>query len=142
MYLTFKSLHIIFVVCWFAALFYLPRLFVYHAIAEKNGDKKVCEYFEVMERRLYIIGNIGLVLLTIFAILILFYVPSYLKMGWLHLKIFLFLILAGYYGYCGKIIKLFKNGQNTHDHKFYRYFNEFPSIILILCCFLAVLKNF
>lgn len=145
MYLVFKALHLIFMVCWFAALFYLPRLFVYHAMAQAENDLASQKRFEVMERRLYLLGLIGLKLTVIFGVVMLFYPvgKTYLtQQGWLHAKLLLVALLIGYYVHSGSIVKQFAKGKNQKTHRYYRFYNEAPTIALILIVFLATLKPF
>ena len=136
------ALHIIAVVCWFAGLFYLPRLFVYHAM---TGSKDVAEQFKVMEHKLYYYITMPAMVVTFLSgmILMLGYLgenPSH--SGWLWLKVFLVLILLLFHFCCGHFMTEFKADRNVQSHKFYRYFNEVPSILLILIVSLAVLKPF
>ena len=138
LYLSIKALHIIFMVTWFAGLFYRPRIFVYHA-ANKSPDTN--ETFKVMERKLMIMMNIGAALTIIFGITLIVLNPSLLKMGWLHFKLLLVFFLLIYHYFCYHYVLVFRHDKNTRDHKFYRYFNEFPSIILIMVVFLVVLKG-
>ena len=134
--LWIKALHVIFMVTWFAALFYLPRLFVYHAMTEDTAGR---ERFKVMERKLYfgIMAPGGV--LTI--------VPgTWLWLGygfggaWLHWKLALVAVLIAYHIYCGKLLLDFKRDRNRHGHVFYRWFNEFPTLILIAAVILTVVK--
>jgi len=141
MILWLISLHIIFMVAWFAALFYLPRLYVYHALA---SDAISIERFKLMERKLYygIMLPSGLIT-TIFGLWIITQNHHYyLKAGWLHTKILLVAILWVYHFYCGYLRKQFKNDNNRHSHVFYRWLNEFPVLILIPVVILAVVKPF
>lgn len=143
-YLLLKSLHLIFMVCWFAALFYLPRLFVYHSQALEKNDKTTLNYFKIMEKKLYIIGHIAMGLMLLFGILLLFANQfAYLKgQGWLHLKLLLVFILIAYYIYCGKIKKQLAKDYNPHSEKYYRIINEIPALLLISIALLASLKPF
>lgn len=143
-YLLWKALHIIFMVCWFAALFYLPRLYVYHAMAQANNETQAGARFIVMERKLYILGHIAMGLTLIFGGLLLWDGgwAAFGKAGWLHAKLFLVALLVVYYLYCGRLNKAFATGQNRHNHVFYRWFNEAPSILLIVIVLLATLKPF
>lgn len=142
-YLLWKALHIIFMVCWFASLFYLPRFFVYHTQALIKKDEQAMCYFCIMEKKLYIIGHIAMGLLIIFAVLLLLANPAWLKgQGWLHVKLCLVLALMVYYIYCGKIMKRFARGENRYSEKFYRWFNEFPALCLVMIILLASLKSF
>ena len=130
-------------VTWFAGLFYLPRLFVYHAMIEPE-DQTGNERMKVMERKLYAIMTIGAVLTAIFGIwlLITYAWEVFSNDGWLHAKLFLVAILIGYHFYCGKIVKEFKADLNNRSHVFYRWFNEFPVLILFGVVILAVVKPF
>ncbi|MFQ5936931.1 MAG: protoporphyrinogen oxidase HemJ [Acidiferrobacterales bacterium] len=134
-----KAFHIVFVVTWFAGLFYLPRLFVYHAMA---GDVASVERFKVMERKLFHgIMTPSAVLTLALGIGLWLGWPEYLAPGlWLYIKIALVLILVAYHAYCGKLLLDFKRGQNRHNHVFYRWLNELPLLILIVTVVLAVVK--
>ena len=136
--LWLKAFHIVFMVTWFAGLFYLPRLFVYHAMTD---DSPGSERFKVMERKLfYGIMTPGAVLtLASGAWLWLGYSISG---GWLHAKLTLVAILIAYHAYCGKLLLDFKHGRNRHGHVFYRWLNEFPVVILITVTVLVVIKPF
>jgi putative membrane protein len=131
-----KSLHIIFMVTWFAGLFYLPRLYVYHAM---SNDKISNDRFKVMERKLFygIMTPGGL--LTIFFGLWLLYKYDYSGL-WLTYKLISVFILVVYHFYCWKFLQLFKNNQNTKSHIFYRVFNEIPVVFLIIIVFLVIYK--
>lgn len=131
-----KALHLIFVVTWFAGLFYLPRLFVYHAMAD---DAASVERFKVMERKLFFgIMTPGAVLTLVFG--------TWLWLGygfsgaWLDIKIALVAVLVAYHVYCGKLLLDFKYDRNTRSHVFYRWLNEFPVLVLIAIVILAVVK--
>jgi putative membrane protein len=139
--LWIKTLHIIFMVTWFAGLFYLPRLFVYHAMAI---DSTSIERFKIMERKLYYgIMTPGAVLTILFGIWLVSYNPIvYMHAGWLHAKLFLVLLLIIFHLYCGKLYKTFKENRNTHTHKFYRWLNEIPTVLLFGIIILVVVKPF
>ena len=138
--LWLKSLHIISMVAWFSGLFYLPRLFVYHADAK---DEISNERFKIMEKKLYkLIMNPAAIATLAFGLLMIVQFPAYLKMGWLHIKITLVIFLLGYHHYCARIIKQFANNSNNKSNKFYRYLNEIPTVFLILIVILAVVKPF
>ena len=140
--LWIKSLHVIFMVTWFAGLFYLPRLFVYHAMAE---DETSNERFKVMERKLfYGIMTPGGILTIVFGLIMLFGYAwqAYSNMLWLHIKLALVLILVVYHIYCGKLLKDFKHDRNTKSHVFYRWFNEFPVLLLIAIVILVIVRPF
>jgi putative membrane protein len=138
--LWIKSLHIIFMVTWFAGLFYLPRLFVYHAMSD---DLPSIDRFKIMERKLYYgIMTPGAVLTIIFGMwLWLGYGISGISGSWwLHAKLFLVAILVAYHYYCGRLLTDFKLDRNRHGHIYYRWFNEVPVIILIAVVILVVVK--
>lgn len=135
--LYFKALHVVFVVTYFAGLFYLPRLFVYHADAK---DEISIERFKVMERRLYILMNIGGALAAAFGLLMLLAIPSYLEMGWLRTKLALVALLIAYHVWCRRLLGEFARNANRHSARWYRWFNEAPSILLIAIVLLAVVK--
>jgi putative membrane protein len=133
-----KAFHIIFVVTWFAGLFYLPRLFVYHAMAEDTVSR---QRFEVMERKLYYgIMAPGAVLTVVFGLWL--WLGYGIGGAWLHAKLVLVAALIGYHLWCGKLINDFKRGRNTRNHVWYRWFNEVPTVILVLAVILAVVKPF
>jgi putative membrane protein len=137
--LWFKALHIIAVVAWFAGLFYLPRLFVYHAVAT---DTISLERFKVMERRLYygIMWPAG-VLTTVFGLSVLSYASEYyLHQSWLHWKLFFVLCIWGYHLYCGHLLKRFAAEINRFSSGFYRAFNEVPTLLLIIVVILVIVK--
>ncbi len=134
-----KSFHIIFMVTWFAGLFYLPRLFVYHAAAQ---DRISLERFKVMERRLFWgIMTPGAVLTVAFgAWLWLGWFRG--ASGWLHAKIALVAVLAAYHVWCWRLLKAFAAERNTKSERWYRWFNEFPTLVLIATVLLVVFKPF
>jgi putative membrane protein len=135
-----KALHIIFMVTWFAGLFYLPRLFVYHAMAEdETGNNR----FKIMERKLYFgIMTPGMILTLIFGFWILaaFGWSTYAGTFWLHIKLACVLALIIYHIYCGKLLSDFRHDRNKHSHIWYRWFNEIPVIFLIIIVILAVVR--
>ncbi|MEO5574347.1 MAG: protoporphyrinogen oxidase HemJ [Gammaproteobacteria bacterium] len=135
-----KAFHIIFMVTWFAGLFYLPRLFVYHAVCT---DTAGLERFKVMERKLfYGIMTPGAILTIAFGLWMLadYAWQTYASAGWLHTKLALVVLLIMYHVYCGKLVSDFKQGRNTHGHVFYRWLNEMPVLVLIAIVILAVVK--
>ncbi len=138
-----KAFHVIFMVTWFAGLFYLPRLFVYHAVID-SGDEAGHARMKVMERKLYAIMTIGAVLTTIFGVWLLidYAWAAFSSDGWLHAKLFLVAVLIAYHLYCGRIVKEFKADQNHRSHVFYRWFNEFPVLILFGVVILVIVKPF
>lgn len=139
-YLFIKALHVIAVVCWFAGLFYLPRLFVYHAMSEDETSKA---RFCTMERKLYRGIMLPSMLATVILGLWLLHLnPAWLGMGWMHLKLLLVAILIAYHFACGVQLKRFARGENTRNHVFYRWFNEVPVLFLIVIVILVVTKPF
>ena len=135
--LWLKALHLIFMVTWFAGLFYLPRLFVYHAMSD---DQTSLDRFKIMERKLFFgIMSPGMVLTLVFGLWLMFS-GDYSGQLWLHIKLALIAILIVYHIYCGKLVSDFKHDRNTRSHVFYRWFNEFPVLILIAVVILAVLR--
>lgn len=137
MILWLKAFHVVFVVTWFAGLFYLPRLFVYHAAAT---DAPSLERFVVMERRLYGIMSFGAALALLFGVAMLVVQPAYLTLGWLRTKLVLVALLIGYHHYCLALMKAFREGRNTRSERWYRWFNEAPALLLIAIVVLAVVK--
>jgi len=135
-----KAWHIIGMVTWFAGLFYLPRLFVYHAMSDDEASR---ERFKVMERKLYYgITTPGGVFTLIIGFWML-YEYGWAAWGgqlWLTIKLVLIGLLVAYHLYCGKLVGDFKHGRNQHSHVWYRWFNELPVIILIAVVLLASLK--
>ncbi len=140
--LWLKALHIIFMVTWFAGLFYLPRLFVYHAMSD---DQISIDRFKIMERKLYFgITTPGGVLTIVFGVwtLMINGWDSYQGQIWLTLKLFLTALLIIYHLYCGKLCLDFKNDCNKHSHVWYRWFNEIPVFFLFVIIILAVVRPF
>ena len=131
--LLYKTLHIIFMVTWFAGLFYLPRLYVYHAQAEDQISK---DRFKIMERKLFWgIMTPGAVLTVLFGVLLIeYHGMSY----WLKMKILLVFVLALYHVWCGVLLERFKTESNSHSHVWYRIFNEVPVVFLVLIVALVV----
>lgn len=141
MFLILKSLHIIAMVCWFAGIFYLPRLFVYHAMSD---DKISQERFALMERKLYRgIMNPAMMATWLFGLsMVMSNWAVYKTQGWLHAKLGLVILLTIYHIVCGKYrIKLVDN-PHVKTHVFWRWFNEIPVFILIAVVFLVVIKPF
>lgn len=140
-----KAFHIVFMVSWFAGLFYLPRLFVYHALAEKEGDRRGCERLKLMERRLYfgiMTPTMILTWLCGFGMLWSYAWSLYGKSGWLHLKLALVALLTAYHLLCGRWLRDFARGRNRHGDRFYRVVNEIPLLFLVAIVLLATLKPF
>ena len=134
-----KSLHIVFMVTWFAGLFYLPRLFVYHALAT---DAPSLERFKLMERKLYWgIMTPGAVLTVGFGVWL--WLGWFRGTGgWLHAKMALVVLLVLYHVWCGRLLRAFAAGRNRHSHLWLRWFNEIPVVILLATVLLVVLKPF
>ena len=135
--LWLKAFHVIAMVTWFAGLFYLPRLFVYHADAR---DAAGTERFCVMERRLFAIMTIGAIATLAFGIALLASEPVYRSAAWMHAKLGLVGLLVLYHLYCYKLSRAFAQGRNAHTAKWYRVFNEIPSLLLIGIVIRAVVK--
>ncbi len=138
--LWIKSFHIIFLTTWFAGLFYLPRLFVYHAMSD---DSISDERFKIMERKLfYGIMTPGGILTVVFGLILLWGYgwQVFGSSAWLHAKMGLVAVLIVYHIYCGKLVKDFKQGRNRKGHVFYRWFNEFPVLLLVVIVILVVVK--
>jgi len=137
--LWLKAFHVVAMVTWFAGLFYLPRLYVYHADAT---DTVSLERFLIMERRLFAIMTIGAVATVVLGVWMIVALPAYLTMGWLHAKLSLVVLLIGYHFWCYRLMRGFAAGRNRHSSKWYRGFNEAPSLLLIGIVVLAVAKPF
>jgi putative membrane protein len=141
--LWLKSFHIVFVVAWFAGLFYLPRLFIYHRDAE---DDVAHERFVVMERRLLRITHLAAVLALAFGLGTLWWwqqhAPDYLRQGWLHLKLLLVLALIGYHAWCARLARAFRLRGPVPGATWLRWFNELPALLLIAIVVLVVVKPF
>jgi protoporphyrinogen IX oxidase len=135
--LWLKAFHVIAVVTWFAGLFYLPRLYVYHAQA---SDSISTQRFELMERRLFAITTIGAAASIFFGGLMLIESPGYLQMTWLKVKLLLVALVIAYHAYCYKLMRDFGAQRNTRSARWFRGFNELPSLLLIAIVILAVVK--
>jgi len=142
--LWLKAFHVIGVVSWFAALLYLPRLFVYHAqiqgatIDDPVGNAR----FKIMERKLFGIMTIAAVLAIGFGAALLAVMPDYLLMRWLQLKLLLVLLLVSYHGACFALLQQFAADRNAHTERWYRVFNEIPALLLIGIVILVIVKPF
>jgi putative membrane protein len=133
-----KALHVAFMVTWFAGLFYLPRLFVYHAQAT---DREGVERFKVMERKLFFgIMTPGAILTIAFGLWLWLGYGVGAGAGWLHVKLVVVLLLIGYHLWCGKLLMDFRHDRNTRSHVWYRWFNELPVAFLFAVVILAVVK--
>jgi protoporphyrinogen IX oxidase len=137
--LWLKAFHIIGVVMWFAGLFYLPRLYVYHVDAQ---DPAGTERFKIMERRLFTMMTIGATWAAVFGIAMIFVIPEYLRLGWLHAKFTLVAGLLAYHVWCYRLLVAFRDNRNRHSARWYRLFNEVPTLFLITIVVLAVVKPF
>ncbi|OAM51560.1 TIGR00701 family protein [Methylovorus sp. MM2] len=136
--LWIKAWHIIFMVTWFAGLFYLPRLFVYHAMSDDSISK---ERFKIMERKLFFgIMTPGAIFTIVFGMWL--WQGYRFSGGWIHAKLSLVALLIIYHVYCGKLLFDFKHDRNQHSHVYYRWLNEVPVVMLIGIIFLVVLKPF
>jgi putative membrane protein len=138
-YLWFKAFHVTFVVAYFAGLFYLPRLFVYHASAT---DSLSHDRFVIMERRLYGITHIAAGLAVLFGILMVVTSVDLLRMHWLQVKLVLVALLIVYQAWCKKLMVALREGRNTRSAKWFRLFNEVPALLLIGIAIMAVVKPF
>lgn len=135
-----KAFHIIFVITWFAGLFYLPRLFVHHAMTEDQATK---ERFKIMERKLYRFTTPSMALTIVLGSLLLASNWSaYASSGWIYAKLALIVFLIIYHLWCGELVKLFANDINTKSHVWYRWFNEAPVLVLFTIVILVVVKPF
>ncbi len=134
-----KAWHVIFMVTWFAGLFYLPRLFVYHA---STTDRASIDRFRVMEKRLFAIMSIGAVLTAAFGLWLLVRSPALLDTGWMRAKLALVLVLIAYHAWTWRLLRDFAAGRNAHGERWYRIFNEIPSLLLIGIVLLAVARPF
>ncbi len=138
-YLWIKALHIIFMVTWFAGLFYLPRLYVYHAMPE---NKSSFALFSVMERRLFVMMTLGAGLTVFLGSVLVFLNMSVLGTAWFQVKLFFITLLLGYHYACFRIMITFREGKNQRSHRWYRYFNEVPSVLLMVIVILVVTRLF
>lgn len=134
--LWLKAFHVVFVVTWFAGLFYLPRLFVYHvATTEPQGRAR----FELMERRLFAIMTIGAAGTALFGVALIVAAPAYLAFAWLRVKLLLVAALIGYHYWCRRLMRQLAEGSGR-SQRWYRFFNEVPGLLLIAIVVLAVVK--
>jgi putative membrane protein len=135
--LWLKAFHLVFLVTWFAGLFYLPRLFVYHVSA---SDAISRERFVIMERRLFAMTTIGAVLTVVFGMLMVMMAPAYMAQGWLHAKLTLVLLVIAYQIWCLALMHALRDGRNRRSERWLRLFNEVPALLLIGIVILAVVK--
>jgi putative membrane protein len=141
LYLWLKALHVVAIICWFAGLFYLPRLFVYHAMSVDTISQ---ERFVVMERKLYRgIMLPSMIATLLFGLGMIALNPALFSSGgWLHAKLALVALLIVYHHVCGAQVKRFARNENTRSHVFYRWFNEFPVLLLLAIVVLVIVKPF
>ncbi len=136
-----KSLHIIFVITWMAAIFYLPRLFVYHVQALNEGDTRGSERFKIMERKLFNgIMTPGAVLSIVFGLWL--WLGYGISGGWLHAKLTLVLLLIVFHGLCWSHLRAFRDDRNTHSERYFRIINELPVFLLFGIVIFVVVKPF
>lgn len=136
--LWLKALHIIFMVTWFAGLFYLPRLFVYHALSD---DRTSLDRFKIMERKLYYgIMTPGALLTLLFGVWLWVGHGYGFMFLWLNIKLVLVVLLIAYHLYCGRLLADFRHDRNRHGHVFYRWLNELPVLVLLAVVILAVVR--
>ncbi|AFT72087.1 putative membrane protein [Alloalcanivorax dieselolei B5] len=141
MFLWLKAFHLIAVICWFAGIFYLPRLFVYHAMAEDQVSR---ERFKIMERKLYRgIMNPSMIVTVVLGLwMLISHWDLYKTQGWMHAKLALVVLLIGYHHMCLAHLKKFAADANTKSHRFFRVFNEVPVLLLVGIVILVVVKPF
>ena len=139
-YLLFKSLHLISVISWMAGLLYLPRIFVYHS--QNSSKPTVTEVFKVMEKKLFFyIMTPAMILSWLFGLLLIREIGfEQLGQKWMILKLIFVIILTLYHSYLGRILGQFKLDLNKHSHKYYRFINEIPTLLLILIIFVVIFK--
>jgi protoporphyrinogen IX oxidase len=135
--LWLKALHVVFVVTWFAGLFYLPRLFIYHAAAT---DLVGIERFAVMEKRLFVIMSIGAACAITFGVAMIVAAPDYLGEPWLQAKLVGVALLIGYHLWCQRLMVALRARRDCHSSRWLRWFNEVPSVLLLVIVILAVVK--
>jgi putative membrane protein len=142
--LWLKAFHVTTVIAWFAGLFYLPRLYVYHAQIQHGviDDPAGNARFKIMERKLFGIMTIAAGLAIGFGVSMLMAVPDYLLMRWLHVKLALVFLLVAYHGACFALLQQFAADRNSRSERWYRVFNEMPALLLVAIVILAVVKPF
>ena len=138
--LWIKAFHIIAVICWFAGIFYLPRLFVYHAMAE---DQKTKDHLKIMERKLYrFVTPFMLITIVLGIYLVSLNLSFFQNAIWFQVKTLCVLLLIVYHFYCGKLVKDFSADKNQRSHKYYRIFNELPVPLLFIIVIMVVVRPF
>jgi len=141
LYLWILSLHVIAMVAWMAGLFYLPRLFVYHAQAEIGSETS--ETFKVMERKLLkLIMNPAMIVTWGAGLNLIALNPGLLSQGWMHAKLLCVILMSGAHGFYAKNVKEFAQDENTRSHVFYRFANEVPTVLLIIIVIMVIVKPF
>ncbi len=145
MYLYLKSLHLIFVITWFAGLFYIVRLFVYHTEAKNKPEPEqsiLIKQYQLMQKRLwYIITYPSAILATLFAVILLVMNPALLQVGWMHIKLFFVVLLWLYHLKCHQIFLQLQQNITKYSSNFFRIWNEVATLILFSVIFLVILKN-
>ena len=141
LFLWLKAFHIIAVITWMAGIFYLPRLFVYHADSQDTVSK---ERFKIMERKLYrgIMNPSMMIAVTLGIWMIALNADYYMSQGWMHAKLTLVALLIAYHIYCGRLLRVFRDDKNQRSHVFYRWFNEVPVFLLLGIVILVVVRPF
>ena len=135
--LWLKAFHVVFVVTWFAGLFYLPRLFVYHVAAT---DQEGLARFVVMERRLFFLMSLGALLAVLCGLAMIVLAPGYLALGWMRAKLLLVAALVGYHFWCYRLMLALRAARPRRSQRWYRFFNEVPGLLLIAIVLLAIVK--
>lgn len=141
LFLWLKAFHIIAVITWMAGIFYLPRLFVYHADAQDEVSR---ERFKIMERKLYrgIMNPSMMIAVALGIWMIVLNHDYYLSQGWMHAKLTLAVLMIAYHVYCGRLLRVFRDDKNQRSHVFYRWFNEVPVFLLLGIVILVVVRPF
>lgn len=134
-----KALHVFFVIAWFAGLFYLPRLFVYH---HEVSDSAGRDRFVIMERKLYALMTVAMIGTWVFGIWLIMITPGFMQMGWLHAKLTLVVLLSGYQGWLKVNLRKFAAGNYPYSGGFWRIANEVPAVALLLVLILVIVKPF
>jgi len=138
--LWIKAFHLIAVICWFAGIFYLPRIMVYYAASEHEATRR---QLAVMARKLYrFITPIAGIAIVLGVGLIMYNPDYYLQATWLWIKLLAVLCLVIYHYYCGRLVGALESDTDSHSHVWFRFFNEVPVIFLVLIVILATLKPF
>ena len=140
MYLWIKAFHIVAVISWMAGMLYLPRLFVYHTVAEPGSQQ--AKTFEVMEHRLLTYIMTPAMAVTWILGIVLMLQGGFMSAGWLHAKLVLVLGMSALHGFLGRWARDFRAGRNVHSQKFFRLINEIPTILMIVIVILVVVKPF